>query len=151
VNPKKMKMLVLATATAVSAGLGGQALASANDSSPPEANASATPLKGATFKGKTSQKRTVTFRVAKNGRSARISRLGYRAKCAKGGTVTQTVRRSPKIRIRGGVLRLRSTLITFTGKFTSRRRAKGTFRISTANLAGRRCKTGTLRWSARAR
>ena len=148
-NPQRMKLLALTTATAVSAGVGGQALASANDSSTPEASASATPRKGATFKGKTSQKRSITFRVAKNGRSARISRLGYSAKCAKGGKVSGTLKKAPAIRIRKGALRLSTKLMGFSGKFSSSRRAKGTFRISSANTLGRRCNTGTIRWSVR--
>ena len=149
-NAKRTKLLVVATATAVTAGLGGQALTAAQgDASNPTATSSASPRKNATFKGRTSQRKGITFKVSRTGRTAAISRLGYRAKCAKGGTVTATLRRAPGIRIRAGRLRMSTRLVGISGKFTSGRRAKGTFRISSANLAGRRCTTGTIRWSAK--
>jgi hypothetical protein len=150
VNAQRTKLLAVATATAVTAGLGGQALTAAHgDTAGPEANASASPRKNATFKGRTSQGKGITFKVSRTGRTASISRLGYRAKCVKGGTVSATLRRAPRIGIRRGRLRLSSHLVGFFGKFTSGRRASGTFHISSANLAGRRCNTGTIRWSVR--
>jgi hypothetical protein len=141
-----LKLLVAASVVTAAAGLCGQSLAAAQGGS--HAFASANPKKGKTFKGKTAQKKVITFKVAKDGRSATIVKVGYSLKCGTSPGTSGNLVHAPKIKISKGKLSYTSPPLTFKGSFTSSTKAKGTIRLSTVNASNKHCTTGTVRWTA---
>jgi hypothetical protein len=152
-NGVTTRVVLCATALTVATGLAGQSFADAQGGGP---KAHASSAKGRTFSGKTKQGKTIKFKVAKSGRYAAISKLGYRTACVdkkkkkirgESGVLT----RAPHIAIKRGKLRYSRDLFAFAGKFTSSKRASGTFRVTFRNAGGGHCTSHSVRWSARAR
>jgi hypothetical protein len=117
----------------------------------PEAATSATPKRGAAFRGRTSQRRRLTFRVSRTGRRVGSLRFGVRLRC--GSRRRSTSVNVQALRVRRGRFGTprRAPGVAVGGRFTSPRRARGTLRVRTFDDDGRRCDSRTVRWSARAR
>ena len=137
-----------AIAAALPAAVGSAAGAAADD---PTATASATPKRGAAFRGRTSQRRPLTFRVTPSGRAVGPVRFSVRLRCGAGRRSTGV--QLTRLRVRRGRFGTsrRAPAVSLHGRFTSARRARGTLRVRTFDDQRRRCDSGTVRWSARAR
>jgi hypothetical protein len=140
--------LACAAAVALPAAVGSAAGPPADG---PRATATATPKRGAAFRGRTSQRRPLTFRVTPSGRAVGPVRFSVRLRCGAGRRSTGV--QLTRLRVRRGRFGTprRAPGVSLRGRFTSSRRAHGTLRVRTFDDRRRRCDSGTVRWSVRAR
>ena len=123
----------------------------------PTASGAVTPPRDTQFAGATSDGQALRFRTSADGR--RVVAIGFASRsvrCRTGRAVTLQVRFDKRPRVRAGrfaatvEIRPRGmvTRVTIEGRFTSVNAARGTFRQRIRFTSGRRCDTGTVRWTA---
>jgi hypothetical protein len=130
--------------------------------SPLAATEAAKPKKGGSYRGKTSQDWKVSFKVSSSGKRVKAFASSVTLSCDQGGgpyTETRTFLPPGSARVRKGGRFSREvspgdgTTYKYKGRFTSRRRAKGTLTMGSTKLVFgglEVCVTlGTVRWKAK--
>jgi hypothetical protein len=142
-NDTRALAVALLAAGATSGGVAAAAIAAG-----PTAHAAATTPAAGRFSGRTSQSKSISFRVS-GGRVRNMS-LKIRWRCGRT-SKTYPVTANVPLRIRSGKFGAGSTgsPVRIRGTFTSRRSAAGTIRVHYRLSRTTYCDSGTVRWTAR--
>lgn len=107
------------------------------------------PRKNARFQGATKQKKQIRFNTSKSGRHVLKVKFQYRMRCTNGRRASvASISKSLTVKDSKFTFGKRRGVLRVWGRFTSRTRVKGWFRIRFSS-AQEKCDTKTVSWTAR--